>query len=233
MRPIIMEMSAFGPFAGRTTVDFEKLGSRGLYLITGDTGAGKTTIFDALTFALFGEASGTVRDKSMLRSMYASSDTPTEVKLTFQYGGKRYIVRRNPEYERRARRGEGMTTQRAEAELTYPDGRVITRVNDVDAAIREILGIDRKQFSQIAMIAQGDFRKLLLAETKERQEIFREVFQTKYYQLFQDKLKSSASEIDREANDTKKSIRQYINGAECSEDDVCIQELRKAKEVRL
>lgn len=233
MRPIIMEMSAFGPFAGRTTVDFEKLGSRGLYLITGDTGAGKTTIFDALTFALFGEASGTVRDKSMLRSMYASSDTPTEVKLTFQYGGKRYIVRRNPEYERRARRGEGMTTQRAEAELTYPDGRVITRVNDVDAAIREILGIDRKQFSQIAMIAQGDFRKLLLAETKERQEIFREVFQTKYYQLFQDKLKTSASEIDREANDTKKSIRQYINGAECSEDDVCIQELRKAKENQL
>ena len=233
MRPIVMEMSAFGPYAGRTSVDFEKLGSRGLYLITGDTGAGKTTIFDALTFALFGEASGTVRDKSMLRSKYASPDTPTEVKLTFRYGGKRYTVRRNPEYERPARRGAGMTTQKAEAELIYPDGRVVTKVNEVDSSIREILGIDRKQFAQIAMIAQGDFRKLLLAETKERQEIFREIFQTKYYQLFQEKLKASASEIDKAANDTRKSIRQYISGAECGEDDVALPELKKAKEGQL
>ena len=233
MRPINLEMSAFGPFAGRTVVDFEKLGSRGLYLITGDTGAGKTTIFDAITFALFGEASGSVRDQSMLRSKYATAETPTEVKLVFQYRDKRYTVKRNPEYERPARRGEGMTTQRADAELTYPDGRVVTRVRDVDAAIRDILGIDRKQFSQIAMIAQGDFRKLLLAETRERQEIFREIFQTKYFQVFQERLKASAAEIDRVANETRRSIRQYINGAECSEDDVNLLELRKAKEGQL
>ena len=233
MRPINLEMSAFGPFAGRTVVEFEKLGSRGLYLITGDTGAGKTTIFDAITFALFGEASGSVRDQSMLRSKYATAETPTEVKLVFQYRDKRYTVKRNPEYERPARRGEGMTTQRADAELTYPDGRVVTRVRDVDAAIRDILGIDRKQFSQIAMIAQGDFRKLLLAETRERQEIFREIFQTKYFQVFQERLKASTSEIDRVANETRRSIRQYINGAECSEDDVNLLELRKAKEGQL
>ena len=233
MRPVTLEMSAFGPFADKTVVAFEKLGSRGLYLITGDTGAGKTTIFDAITFALFGEASGNVREQSMLRSKYADPKTATGVTLVFQYGDKRYTVSRNPEYERPALRGEGVTTQKADAQLTYPDGRVVTKVKDVDAAIRDILGIDRKQFSQIAMIAQGDFRKLLLADTKERQEIFREIFQTKYFQLFQDSLKASASELDREVSDTRKSIRQYINGAECDEDDVCVLELRKAKDGQL
>lgn len=232
MRPIYMEMSAFGPFAGRTVVDFEKLGSRGLYLITGDTGAGKTTIFDALTFALFGEASGNVRDKTMLRSKYAAAEVPTEVKLIFQYGDKRYTVRRNPEYERPAKRGGGLTAQKAEAELIYPDGRIVTKVSDVEASIREILGVDRKQFSQIAMIAQGDFRKLLLAETKERQEIFREIFQTKFFQVFQETLKASAIELGNKAGNTRRSIQQYINGAECDENDVCMFELRKAKEGR-
>ena len=233
MRPITLEMSAFGPFAGRTVVDFEKLGSRGLYLITGDTGAGKTTIFDAITFALFGESSGSIRDQSMLRSKYAAPETPTEVKLIFQYRDKRYSVRRNPEYERPARRGAGLTTQKAEAELSCPDGRVVTKVRDVDTSVREILGIDRKQFSQIVMIAQGDFRKLLLAETKDRQEIFREIFQTKYFQVFQDRLKASTSEIDRAVGETRRSIRQYINGAECDENDVNLLELRKAKEGQL
>ena len=233
MRPIYMEMSAFGPFAEKTVVDFEKLGSSGLYLITGDTGAGKTTIFDALTFALFGEASGSVRDQSMLRSKYASPETPTEVKLVFQYGDKRYTVRRNPDYMRPKKSGDGLTSQKAEAELTRPDGSVVTKIKDVDAAIREILGIDRKQFSQIAMIAQGDFRKLLLAETRERQEIFREIFQTRFFQIFQDRLKDAARERSDKADEIRRSIRQYINGTACGEDDVCLPELRKAKEGKL
>ena len=173
MRPLQLTISAFGPYAGRTELAMERLGSGGLYLITGDTGAGKTTIFDAICFALFGEASGSAREPDMMRSKYAAADTPTYVSLRFLYNGKEYAVRRSPEYERPARKGSGMVLQRAEAELTYPDGRVATKVRDVDAGIRDILGVDREQFSRISMIAQGDFMKLLLAGTKERQAIFR------------------------------------------------------------
>ena len=157
MRPLKLTMSAFGPYAGETVLDFEKLGTSGLYLITGDTGAGKTTIFDAITYALYGEASGTSRDAAMLRSKYADPETPTRVELIFSCGGKQYTVRRNPDYERPARRGGGTTRQAADAELVYPDGRSVTKVREVTAAVRDVLGIDRNQFSQIAMIAQGDF----------------------------------------------------------------------------
>ena len=182
MRPLKLTMSAFGPYAGKTEVDFEKLGENGLYLITGDTGAGKTTIFDAVTYALYGEASGSTRETSMLRSKYAAEDTPTEVKLTFSYQGKEYIVRRNPEYERKKSRGEGYTKQTADADLLLPDGSVVTQTRKVGEKIEEILGLDEAQFSQIAMIAQGEFRKLLIADTKSRQEIFRRLFKTEVFQ---------------------------------------------------
>ena len=117
MRPVYIRMSAFGPYAGIQELNMEELGAGGLYLITGDTGAGKTTIFDAITFALYGEASGDSREAGMLRSKYADPSGPTEVELTFIYGGKTYKVCRNPEYERPAKRGTGMTMQKAEAEL--------------------------------------------------------------------------------------------------------------------
>ena len=123
MRPLNLTMSAFGPYAGQTTVDFSVLGTSGLYLITGDTGAGKTTIFDAITYALYGEASGESRESSMLRSKYAAAETPTFVELTFTNGGRTYTVRRNPEYTRPKTRGTGTTVQKADAELTMPDGR--------------------------------------------------------------------------------------------------------------
>ena len=181
MRPLKLTVSAFGPYAGRVVIDLERLGEQGLYLITGDTGAGKTTIFDAITYALYGEPSGDNRDPSMFRSKYAQPDTPTEVELIFSYGGKTYTVRRNPEYERPAKRGGGTTVQKADAELTLPDGRLVTKAREVNREIIGIIGLDRSQFAQIAMIAQGDFLKLLLADTKSRQEIFREIFQTRYY----------------------------------------------------
>ena len=168
MRPEKLIMSAFGPYAGRVTVDLDKLGQNGLYLITGDTGAGKTTIFDAITFALFGEASGENRETSMLRSKYAEAGTPTEVWLQFSCNDKKYRIKRNPEYERPKTRGEGFTTEKANAELYLPDGNVVTKLKDVNREIESILGIDRNQFTQIAMIAQGDFLKLLLASTDER-----------------------------------------------------------------
>lgn len=173
MRPKKLIMSAFGPYAGRTELDMDALGTNGLYLITGDTGAGKTTIFDAITYALYGEASGNNRAADMLRSKYAEAKTPTEVELLFEYAGKEYCIKRNPEYERQKTRGEGMTVEKAGAELRFPDGRVIANRNEVNKAIVEIMGIDRNQFAQIAMIAQGDFLKLLIAPTDERKKIFR------------------------------------------------------------
>ena len=181
MRPIRLVMSAFGPYAGKQEIDFDKLGVSGLYLITGDTGAGKTTIFDGIKYALYGEASGNNRDSSMLRSKYADNDTPTTVELTFVNGNKQYTVKRNPEYERKKARGNGFTKQSAGAELVLPDGRVETNKKVVDTKIEEILGVNDAQFSQIAMIAQGDFLKLLLADTKERQKILRNIFKTDIY----------------------------------------------------
>ena len=233
MRPVTLTMSAFGPYAGKLTLDFGQLGRSGLYLITGDTGAGKTTIFDAITFALFGEPSGDNRDASMLRSQYASPETPTEVELCFDYAGRRYTVRRNPQYTRRKARGEGTTEEKANAELTYPDGRIVTKTREVNQAVTEILGVDRNQFGQIAMLAQGDFRKLLKATTDERKKIFQKLFHTENYFSLQMRLKEEASRLGRSFEQTNRSIQQYIGSIACGEDDVLSLELRKAKDNQL
>lgn len=230
MRPLRLTVSAFGPYADRTVLELDQLGTSGLYLITGDTGAGKTTVFDAITYALYGEASGENRKPSMFRSKYAEAGVPTEVELVFSYAGKTYTVERNPEYDRPKARGEGVTKQPANATLTYPDGRVVTKQSDVDKAILDIMGINRKQFLQIAMIAQGDFLKLLLASTEERQKIFRQIFKTQLYEDLQGKLKSSAGELSRQCEMARSSIRQYIDGICCEESDVLSIEIRKARE---
>lgn len=215
MRPIRLKISAFGPYAGITEIDMTRLGNKGLYLITGDTGAGKTTIFDAICFALYGSASGDIRENSMLRSKYADAETPTVVELEFANKGQIFHIKRNPEYMRLAKRGNGETKQNSSAELIMPDGTVITKEKAVTEKIREIIGVDRNQFSQIAMIAQGDFLKLLLAETKDRQKIFREIFKTGYYQVLQDKLKEEAAALSKEFDRAKQSIEQYIAGIVC------------------
>ena len=229
MRPYKLIMSAFGPYAGRTEVELDKLGKNGIYLITGDTGAGKTTIFDAVTYALFGEASGENREASMLRSKYADADTPTEVELFFSCRGKDYYVKRNPEYERPKSRGEGVTYEKANAELHLPDGRVITKLRDVNAALTEIIGVDRDQFTQIAMIAQGDFLKLLLSPTDERKKIFQKLFKTQSYYFLQEKLKTESGKLGREYETIKNSISQYINGIVCDADSVEYPGVIKAK----
>lgn len=219
MRPRNLTMSAFGPYAGQTTVDFEALGTSGLYLITGDTGAGKTTIFDAITYALYGEASGESRDSSMLRSKYAAPETPTFVELTFTNGGRTYTVRRNPEYTRPKTRGTGTTVQKADAELTMPDGRIITKARDVTAAVTDIVGVDREQFARIAMIAQGEFRKLLLAQTDERKAIFRQIFHTGRYQALQNRLKEEAAALDRQCGELEAGLRQAAGSIRCDDPD--------------
>ena len=230
MRPLKLTVAGFGPYAGVQELDFETLGTSGLYLITGDTGAGKTTIFDAITFALFGEASGSSREPGMLRSKYAKAEDPTFVELTFRYDGKDYTVRRNPEYERAKTRGTGTTKQAADALLTYPDGSVVTKLKDVDKAIREIIGLNREQFSQVAMISQGDFRKLLQADTKERQKIFRDIFGTGHFVTLQNQLKEKTAQVRDQKDQASRSIRQYIDGILCDADSPLSIEVRKAKE---
>ncbi len=229
MRPLKLTISGFGPYAGTQELDFSRLGTGGLYLITGDTGAGKTTIFDAITYALFGEASGDSRDASMLRSKYAAPDTPTYVELTFDYGGKSYQVKRSPEYTRAKTRGTGNTKQAATAELIYPDGNVVTKLKEVNTAIRDIIGLTRAQFSQIAMISQGDFRKLLQAGTEERQKIFRDIFRTKFYDLLQSKLKENVLAVGREKDEISRSIGQYMRSVTCKEDSVYSPDVEKAR----
>lgn len=229
MRPINITISAFGPYAGEIKLNMDDLGDKGLYLITGDTGAGKTTIFDAICFALFGEASGGSREATMLRSKYADPDTPTFVEMSFTHGGKEFYIKRNPEYMRPAKRGDGEKKELPNAELRMPDGSVITKVRDVNNAVVELLGIDRTQFSQIAMLAQGDFLKLLLADTKERQLIFRKLFKTEYYQTLQEKLESERKKCYVACEDARKSVKQYISGIQCQDTDVLSIEIDKAK----
>lgn len=230
MKPMKLVISAFGPYAGKTEIDFEKLGNHGLFLITGDTGAGKTTIFDAITFALYGEASGNVRESGMFRSKYASPGTPTFVEFQFEYQGKPYSVTRNPEYDRPKGRGNGFTRQKADAQLLYPDERQpVTKAREVTRAVTELIGLDYQQFTQIAMIAQGDFQKLLVAGTAQRSEIFRQIFHTGLYQELQNRLKDEVKKRWKEYDEIRRSINQYFSSVVCEEDSCYFPELERLK----
>lgn len=218
MKPLKLTLSAFGPYAGKTEIDFTRLGDGGIFLVTGDTGAGKTTIFDGITFALYGETSGGVKEAGMLRSKYALPDAATYAELVFMYRNQEYTVRRSPDYERPKARGTGTTMQKGEAVLSFSDGRnPVTKVREVTQSITELIGLDMKQFTQIAMIAQGDFRKLLLADTEERSMIFRKLFHTDIYRSIQEKLKAESGALDREYKELLRSFIQYMDQVQCSE----------------
>lgn len=219
MRPLKLIVTAFGPYSGRTEFDFEKLGKSGLYLITGDTGAGKTTIFDAITFALYGRASGSARSSDMLRSKYAETDVPTEVELDFEYRNKRYKIKRSPEYLRPKKRGEGFTAETAKAEFYCGDTLFNGKIEEVNSEIEKVMGVTREQFMQIAMIAQGDFMKLLLADSEERKKIFRGIFKTENFDRLTDRLKEEYRLAAEAAETSQKSILQYIKGTVCGEED--------------
>lgn len=212
-------MSAFGPYANKVELDLNAFGGQGLFLITGDTGAGKTTIFDAVAFALFGEASGLTRTVDTLRSDFADPTTRTYVELSFLHKNQIYFVSRIPRYERPKKNGDGVTTENADATLKLPDGDIVTGFRDVSARIVELLGITYKQFKQIAMIAQGEFLQLLLADSKERGDIFRRVFSTDLYQNAQRLLKEKERESKKKCEDAEKSILQYFSGISCPEDE--------------
>lgn len=234
MRPEKLIISAFGPYADKTEIDFSKLGEGGLYLITGDTGAGKTTIFDAITYALYGRASGEVRDPAMFRSKYAEPSTETFVELIFSYQGKTYQILRKPEYMAPKKRGKGLTLRKAEAQLIYPDERQpVTKAKEVTLAVEQLLGLSYEQFTQIAMIAQGDFQKLLLAGTAQRGEIFRQIFHTGLYQQIQMKLKDASIAQYKEYDEMRRSIAQYLDGVKTetasSQEAEEFKDLKKAK----
>ena len=229
MRPHKLTISAFGPYAGKTVIDFDKFGSQGLFLITGDTGAGKTTIFDAITYALFGEASGSSRDDSMFRSTYAESNVPTFVELQFEYADKHYTVKRSPNQMRPKDRGTGLTKQKAEAILQIDEETPLTDIKTVNAKLIEILGVDFKQYSQIAMIAQGQFRELLLANTNDRAKIFRSIFKTGGYLDLQKRLQEDANALYGKVQDKRKSAVQFVEGAVCLETNEWASELHTAK----
>lgn len=213
MRPRKIEISAFGPYAGKQVIDMDTLGESGLYLITGDTGAGKTTIFDAIVFALYGTASSDRRAGDMLRSKYAEPETPTRVKLIFDYRNHAYEITRNPSYLRPKLRGEGMTEEKAYAELKLPSGELLTGLADVDAKIQDVLGMTRDQFMQIAMIAQGDFLKLLLAKTEDRRRIFSSIFGTGRFAVLENRLKEEATGVRREYEQLRQTLQSELDRA--------------------
>lgn len=229
MRPIQLTMSAFGPYAGKTVLDLDQLGKSGIYLITGNTGAGKTTIFDAITYALYGQASGENREPDMMRSKYAQEGVPTEVTLVFEYANQRYTVRRNPEYLRPSKSGTKLVLEKAGADLTCADGKIVTGSQNVTKKVREILGIDREQFAQIAMIAQGDFLKLLLASTEDRKKILRQIFKTDHFRLLQDRIKTQAAMLKNASDEARRSLNQEQESLVCRQDSTLFETLAQAK----
>lgn len=211
MKPLKLTMTAFGPFAGETEVPLSEFGPEGLFLICGDTGAGKTTIFDAITFALYGEASGSFRSPESLCSNFAVPGTKTLVRLTFSHNGKVYQIERSPRWQHPKKDGT-MTTSPADASLTFPDGMVCSGATAVTKKVEALMGIDCRQFRQTAMIAQGEFRRLLTAESSDRAEIFRRIFDTGIYRRMQDFLKDRAQQLKEQMSENERSVFQDAAG---------------------
>lgn len=217
MRPFKLVISAFGPYAKEETIDFSLLDGKNIFLITGATGAGKTTIFDAISYALFGEASGSSRETDSLRSDFAASNRLTFVELDFELRGDVYHVKRIPQQLKPKVKGDGFTNQSAEAELVLPNGKVRTGASNVSNKINEILGINKEQFKQIVMLPQGEFKKLLLADSKEREVIFRKIFGTHTYERIQSFLYDKSRELSKGLEKSKDRILVNIKNIKSEE----------------
>lgn len=221
MKPIKLTMQAFGPYAGTETIDFTKLGDRTMFVISGKTGSGKTTIFDGISFAVYGRASGEDRNGPELRSQFASESLLTEVSLEFSLRKKTYFITRSPQQEKKKERGEGFTILGAKAELyeMKESGEKLllaSNVRDVDEKIKEIMLIDSNQFRQILMIPQGEFRKLLTSDSKDKEAILQRLFHTEIYKRMEDKLKEEASvlkkAVEAQVEERSQAIRRIHPG---------------------
>lgn len=240
MRPILLEMQAFGPYAKQTAVDFSVFDEVGLFLLTGPTGAGKTTLFDAICFVLYGESSGALRPVDSLRSHHAPVDLLTEVRLTFELRGRTYRVTRSPKQDKPKARGEGFTEFKGDATFEFLTGQgqgqnqgqgdsqdgqpsakgaePIVGIKEVGQAIYKLLGVDAGQFRQIMMIPQGEFRQLLIAESKDREAILSNLFGTGHYELIRQKLQEESQQLKSGIDDTLRANKQLISQLESTAD---------------
>ena len=236
MRPIRLSLQYFGSYTDKQTIDFDLLGTKGLYLITGDTGSGKTTIFDAILYALYGSMSGEYRSKdtTILRSTMAQETDKTEVELVFEFNGIHYTITRWMEYMQPKKRGAGFTEGKAGATMSRSNCPTpISGTKEVSAKILEILGISRDQFSQIAMIAQGDFMKLLMANTEDRIGLFRKIFRTENYKALQERISKEFKDEYQRLSDEKVSINTIIGMVQCDEDSTLRVQLDQAKDSKV
>ncbi len=231
MKPLKLTISAFGPYAGVQEIDFSNLKEQ-IFVISGPTGSGKTTIFDAISFALFGEPSGSSRDRDSFRSDFALQDAETFVELVFELRGNTYKIRRLPQQEQRKLRGEGFTTRNADAELLMPDGSLITKILSVDEKINELLGINKSQFKQIVMLPQGEFRRLLEADSSERELIFRKIFGTEGFAEIQRRLEDESKKVYKAVHDIKTEIDTHIKHLDLAGDQT-LEETRASKNINV
>ncbi|MFW8632011.1 AAA family ATPase [Vibrio natriegens] len=233
MKPIKLTMQAFGPFAKTETIDFEKLGNNPLFLINGPTGSGKTSILDAICFALYGETTGNERQGIQMRCDLATADLPTEVTLDFSLHGKVYRVTRAPEQEAPKARGDGMTVKKHTAslyELGDSEKLITSKTTQVKTEITNIIGLTETQFRQVMVLPQGKFRELLLASSKEREEIFGQLFQTDIYKKIEYALKDKASAISKAKNEFDNQIRGALQVAGVSSEEELIQQKESVSE---
>lgn len=205
MRPLKLTMQAFGPYARKEVIDFTVLGNRTMFVISGKTGSGKTTIFDGISYAIYGKASGEDRNGPELRSQFAEDSLLTEVSFEFKLKEKRYLITRSPQQEKKKERGDGYTTIGAKAELYTFDAEgneqlVASSIRDVDEKVREIMQIDSNQFRQILMIPQGEFRRLLTSDSKEKENILQRLFHTEMYKRIEEKLREQAQALKKKWN---------------------------------
>lgn len=236
MRPVNLTMQAFGPFAGRAEIDFRQLGRNPLFLINGPTGAGKSSILDAICFALYGQTTGAEREGAQMRCDHSDVSVLTEVILEFELGDKRYLIRRVPQQERSKSRGEGTTVQSPEAVLKELDGSeegrllVSKSVSEANDRIKQLMGLGVEQFRQVMVLPQGKFRELLMADSKEREAIFSQLFETHIYKQIENRLKEKAGNISREVAAHESEIKGILQSADVSSETQLEEELTRSKE---
>lgn len=225
MKPLKLTLQAFGPFAGTERIDFTQLGAHPLFLINGPTGAGKSSILDAICFALYGQTTGNEREAAQMRCDYAEAQVLTEVSLTFALGTRRYRIRRVPLQERAKARGEGTTVQQPEAQLWRMDEDeqetllVAKSVTDATTEVRELMGLSVEQFRQVMVLPQGKFRELLMADSKEREKIFGQLFQTHIYRRIEETLKARAANIRQQVNEHFNQVKGILHSADVTSAD--------------